>query len=132
MLQTLDSPRVGRPAAAAADALASLYAGIAGVPPVSVRAYQDDDAILVLMRFDPASAPTPNSEFDPPIEVSLLALPDLIAEAVLAETGRELLPGSLSVSVERGFAVLAFRLHEPSSWPVVGLFELERTLAAAR
>lgn len=126
MLEIADRPSNEALDATVAGVLATLYAGLAGSEPLSVRAYRDDDAILVLLRFDPLAPqigrdPAP----DPLMEVSMLAMPDLIVAAVLERTGERLLPGSLSVSVERGLAVFGFSVLDQDAPLVVEMFGLD-------
>jgi len=97
----------------AAAVLASLYAGVAGAPPSALRAYQEEDTLLLLLRFDPAllggAGATPGGSL---LDSALDAMPALVAELVHRRTGRTLVPGNLSVSTERGLAVFAFAVLE--------------------
>ena len=132
MLEIGDRPANDALDGAVAAALASLYTGLAGCEPVSVRAYRDDDAMLVLLRFDPLALDIARDRaFDPLIEVSMLALPDLVVAAVLERTGERLLPGSLSVSLERGLAVLGFSVLDEDAALVVEMFGLDSGLRLA-
>jgi len=115
---------------AAADALATLYAALAGSSPLSVRAYHDDDAMLVLLRFDARAALGAGEEEEPPIEIALMAMPDLVADAVRRRTGHALEPGSLSVSAPRGLALFTFTLVAESA-PAVPLDTLAGGLRLA-
>ena len=93
----------------AGEVLGNLYTAVTGEPPRRLHAYQDDDALLLLLRFDPALLSEANGEqFEPLIDISFMAMPDLIAEAVTDATGRTLMPGNLSICAERGLAVFAF------------------------
>ena len=74
-----------------------------------MRAYQDEDAILLLLRFDPAETENGSLErCSPLLDTAFLAMPGMIASAVEARTGRRLSPGNLSVCADRGLAVFAF------------------------
>ena len=93
----------------ASEVLTELYTVVCGHRPTAVRAYHEDDALLLMLRFDaeaigagPADAP------DALLDSAFAAMPGMIASAIEARTGRWLLPGSLSVCVERGLAVFAF------------------------
>ena len=93
----------------AGEVLGNLYTAVTGEPPRRLHAYRDDDALLLLLRFDPALLSEANGEqFEPLIDISFMAMPDLIAEAVTDATGRTLMPGNLSICAERGLAVFAF------------------------
>ena len=93
----------------AGEVLGNLYTAVTGEPPRRLHAYQDDDALLLLLRFDPSLLSEANGEqFEPLIDISFMAMPDLIAEAVTDATGRTLMPGNLSICAERGLAVFAF------------------------
>ena len=95
----------------AGEALGNLYTAVTGEPPRRLHAYHDDDALLLLLRFDPALlADASGEQFEPLIDISFMAMPDLVAEAVTEATGRTLLPGNLSICPERGLAVFAFSL----------------------
>jgi hypothetical protein len=105
----------GQPVEAVAAALLrSLFEGVAGEPPLALRAYHDDDTVLLLLRFDASLfEDTSGIRFEPLVEISLMAMTELIAEAVEERTGRKLVPGDLSVCAERGLAVFAFALGGP-------------------
>jgi hypothetical protein len=97
----------------AREVLASLYHALSGQPPKAVRAYAEDDALLLLLRFDPAElGAASDSTLDSPLDTTFIALPSMIASAVHHRTGRTLYPGNLSVSPERGLAVFAFSAFE--------------------
>jgi hypothetical protein len=103
----------------ASEVLKDLYRAVCGREVLAVRAYQDEDAILLLVRFDPNEVESDGSErFAPALDTALLAMPGMIASAVEARTGRRLAAGNLSVCAERGLAVFAFSaLDEPSEIP---------------
>ncbi len=93
----------------AGDVLTELYTVVCGHRPTAVRAYQEDDALLLMLRFEPdAIGDGPVEVPDAMLEQAFAAMPGMIATAIEARTGRWLLPGSLSVCVERGLAVFAF------------------------
>ena len=98
----------------AGEALGNLYTAVTGEAPRRLHAYHDDDALLLLLRFDPALlADASGEQFEPLIDISFMAMPDLIAEAVTDATGRTLMPGNLSICPERGLAVFAFSVLDP-------------------
>lgn len=99
----------------AASVLATLYAAVTGLWPRGLRAYHEDDALLVLLRFDRSLLEDETGRFDPLIHVSLQAMPELVAEAVYGRTGRRVLPGTLSISAERGLAAFAFIVLEDAA-----------------
>lgn len=120
--------------AIAADVLTELYTVVCGERPKAVGAYQEDDALLLLLRFDPAvlkdgPAESPESL----LETALAAMPGMIVSAIEARTGRWLLPGSLSVCAERGLAVFAFGTMEEDLDERSGddLFRIDTALSAA-
>jgi len=91
--------------AAAIDVLRALFEAITGAPPRTLRAYRDDDALLLLLRYEgPAT--------DPPVEIALMALPALVAEAVAKRTGRNVVGGAVSLCAPKGLAVLAFSVGD--------------------
>jgi len=94
----------------ACEVLADLYRAYCGAAPVAVRAYRDDDALLLLLRFDPEAPSEHGSVGDRrlPTAVALQAMPGMVASAVEARTGVRLAPGNLSMCSARGLAVFAF------------------------
>ncbi|HLW95505.1 MAG TPA: hypothetical protein VKS25_09025 [Solirubrobacteraceae bacterium] len=86
----------------AAEVLRDLYWAFAGEPPRALRAYREDDALLLLLRFDARSDAEP--------EVAFMALPSMVAEAVAHRTGKVLVPRDASVCASSGLAVLGFTL----------------------
>lgn len=97
----------------ACEVLADLYRAYCGSPPLGVRAYRDEDALLLLLRFEPAAFEDGGaSEADPLIGTALRAMPHMVASAVEARTGSRLAPGNLSLSSARGLAVFAFSVLE--------------------
>ena len=94
----------------ATEVLKDLYRAVCGREPLAVRAYQDDDAILLLLRFETNETDPPGRE--PRLDTAFLAMPGMIASAVEARVGRRLMPGNLSICAERGLAVLAFSAVE--------------------
>ena len=119
MLHTIETNTQQDVDAVAMHALETLFVGVSGESPLALRAYGDGDALLLLLRFDPAlleDASGPSVE--PLIDVAFMALPALIADAVHERTGRRIRPGNLTVSAERGLAVFGFTvlgLDEPSA-----------------
>ena len=107
----------------AAEVLGGLFAGLAGGPPRSLRAYQEDDALLLVLRVergmleDDGTLRRPGGLGD----VSLLAMPDLVADGVRERCGRTLIPGNLSACSSRGLAVFAFSVVSESAWGLPGL-----------
>jgi hypothetical protein len=100
----------------AGEALGNLYTAVTGEAPRRIRAYHEDDALLLLLRFDPSLLPDSSGEhFEPLIDISFMAMPDMIAEAVHEATGRTVMPGNLSICLERGLAVFAFSVLEDNA-----------------
>jgi hypothetical protein len=100
----------------ASEVLKDLYRAVCGREVLAVRSYQDEDAILLLVRFDPTEVESDGPDrFAPVLDTAFLAMPGMIASAVEARTGRRLAAGNLSVCADRGLAVFAFSaLDEPS------------------
>jgi hypothetical protein len=99
--------------AVATSALATLYSAVTGERPRALRAYHEHDALLMLLRFDRRQLEgATGGRNEPLIDSSLMALPELVAEAVHDRTGHVLVPGNLSISVERGLAVFAFTIGD--------------------
>jgi hypothetical protein len=94
----------------AAEMMAQLYAVAAGGPPLVSRAYHEEDALLLLLRFDPAHLTDTGEPGSPLSEAALMALPDMIASAVRSHTNKRhrLIPGSLTISSDRSFVSLGF------------------------
>ncbi len=93
----------------ASEVLRDLYRAVCGSEPAAVRSYRDEDAILLLLRFDPAELETRQREgFAPFLDTAFLAIPGMVASAVEARTGLRLAAGNLSVCADRGLAVFAF------------------------
>jgi hypothetical protein len=86
----------------AAEVLRDLYWAFAGQPPRALRAYRDDDALLLLLRFEVSGDAEP--------DVAFMALPSMVAEAVTHRTGHVLVPRDASVCASSGLAVLGFTL----------------------
>ena len=82
----------------AVEAFGNIYRAVTGGAEATVRSHIDEDAILLLMRFDASHA----------AEAAFMPMPAMIAAAVLARTGQVLSPGNLSICPERGLAVIAF------------------------
>ena len=97
---------------------AELFRAVTGRSPAALRAYQDDDALLVLLRFDPQEmAVDPADGVEPLLQTAFMAMPGMVATAVAARSGVQLVPGNLSVCPERGLAVFAFTEAESVSFP---------------
>jgi hypothetical protein len=95
--------------ALAREVLIDLYRALSGHAPKAVRVYGEDDALLLLLRFDPGElAGLAEGQFEPLIDTTFIALPSMIAGAVGRRAGRTLYPGNLSVCADRGLAVFAF------------------------
>jgi hypothetical protein len=93
----------------ASEILADLYWAVCGVQPKAIRAYTEDDALLLLLRFEPDEIQdSPFDAFEPLLFTAFAAMPALIGAAVEARTGQRLCPGNLLLCAERGLAVLAF------------------------
>lgn len=93
----------------ASEILADLYWAVCGVEPKAVRAYSEDDALLLLLRFEPEEIQDgPFDGCEPLLFTAFAAMPALIGAAVEARTGQRLWPGNLLLCSERGLAVLAF------------------------
>jgi hypothetical protein len=97
----------------ACEVLADLYRAYCGAAPLAVRAYRDDDALLLLLRFEPEAVTedvAADGDHDPLVAVAMRAMPGLVASAVEARTGVRLAPGNLSLCSARGLAVFAFSI----------------------
>jgi hypothetical protein len=93
----------------ACEVLADLYRAYCGTPPLAVRAYRDEEALLLLLRFEPEATEDCDADAaDPLVAVAMHAMPGMIASAVEARTGVRLDPGNLSLCSARGLAVFAF------------------------
>ena len=96
--------------AVAVEVLRVLFEAVTGTPPRRLRAYRDDDALLLALRYEP----TRPLATDPPVEVVLMALAQLVAEAVAKRTRQTLASAGVSVAEPKGLAVLAFSVAEDS------------------
>jgi hypothetical protein len=93
----------------ATDVLTDLYRAVCGRQPTAVRAYNDDDALLLLLRFEPSEIEDGDHEgLEHMLETAFLAMPGMIVSAVEARSGHRMVPGNLSVCADRGLAVFAF------------------------
>lgn len=93
----------------AREVLIDLYRALSGHTPAAVRVYGEDDALLLLLRFDLRQlGGDSETSLEPLIDTTLIALPGMIASAVHRRAGRTLYPGNLSVCADRGLAVFAF------------------------
>jgi hypothetical protein len=96
---------------------ADLYRAVTGRSPRALRAYQDEDALLVLLRFDQEEMLVdPSDGVEPLLQTAFMAMPGMVATAVQARSGAQLVPGNLSVCPERGLAVFAFTEAEPAAF----------------
>ena len=67
---------------------AELYRAVTGRAPQALRAYQDEDALLVLLRFDPQEmAVDPADGVEPLLQTAFMAMPGMVATAVAARSG---------------------------------------------
>ena len=100
----------------ASEVLKDFYRAVTGHEAEAVRSYRDEDAVLLLVRFDPTEiAERDSDELLPHLDTAFHAIPAMVASAVEARTGQRLAPGNLSVCVGRGLAVFAFSaLDEPA------------------
>lgn len=116
MLQTIEMHTDQAVEAVALDILDTVFVRVTGVAPRALRAYGDGDALLLLLRFDPALLERPSmSTVEPLVDIAFMALPTLIADAVRERTGRGFLPGNLTVCAERGLAVFGFTVLDEQS-----------------
>lgn len=105
----------------ATEVLRDLYVAVAGREPAAVRSYRDEDALLLLLRFendeqgDDDAQNEENEQVSPFLDTAFLAMPGMVASAVEARTGQRLAPGNLSVCADRGLAVFAFSALEETS-----------------
>ena len=91
----------------ACEVLTDLYRAYCGAPPLAVRAYRDEEALLLLLRFEP-DALDDDDQADLLTGTALRSMPGLVASAIEARTGCRLAPGNLSLCSARGLAVFAF------------------------
>jgi hypothetical protein len=107
----------------AAEVLGGLFDGLSGGTPRSVRAYREEDALLLVLRVGPGVIDDDGTlhRRDGLGAVSLLAMPEFVADAVHERCGRTLLPGSLSVCGGRGLVVFAFTAPVEPLWGEAGL-----------
>jgi hypothetical protein len=104
----------------ASQALGSLYTDMSGEAPLALCAFRDGDALLLLLRFDRELLEgADETRFGPLSALSFMALPELVAEVVRLRASRTPVPGSLSVSEERGLAVFAFSVLDVACDPDV-------------
>ena len=96
----------------ACEVLADLYRAYCGSRPLAVRSYRDEEALLLLLRFEPDSLEDDPTDDDSHTGTALRAMPGMITSAVEARTGSRLAPGNLSLSSARGLAVFAFTALE--------------------
>jgi hypothetical protein len=97
----------------AGEVLSGLYGALVGDTPRALRVYRDNDALLLLLRFDPELlAGADGGGVDSLAEASFMAMLELVAEVVSARGGLEVVPGNVRVCATRGLAVFALGLVE--------------------
>jgi hypothetical protein len=95
----------------ARDLLGELFAAHTGSAPRALRVYREADALMLLLRFDPALAGAgADAELESQMDASLMAMFEMVTEVVSARSGCELVPGNLSVHGPTGLAVFALRV----------------------
>jgi hypothetical protein len=95
----------------ARELLGQLFAVHAGEAARAVRVYRESDAVMLLLRFDPALAGCGgDAELESRIEASLMAMCEMVTEVVSQRSGSEIVPGNLSVCAATGLAVFAMRV----------------------
>jgi hypothetical protein len=95
----------------AREVLGELFAAHAGGAPRALRVYREADALMLLLRFDPALAGAgADAELEARMDASLMAMFEILTEVVSARGGREIVPGNLSVHAPTGLAVFALRV----------------------
>ena len=104
----------------ACEVLADLYRAYCGARPLAVRSYRDEEALLLLLRFEPDSLEDDDTGAGSLVGTALRAMPGMIASAVEARTGERLAPGNLSLCSVRGLAVFAFTALEDDDDQPVG------------
>ena len=118
----------------ACEVLTDLYRAYCGSRPLAVRAYRDEEALLLLLRFEP-EAIDDDDPADLVTGMALRAMPGLISSAIEARTGCRLAPGNLSLCSARGLAVFAFTMLDDDGEQTLDhdLFRIEAaTLTAER
>jgi hypothetical protein len=95
----------------ARDLLGELFAAYTGGAPRALRVYREADALMLLLRFDPALAGAgADAELESQMDASLMAMFEMVTEVVAARSGCDLVPGNLSVHGPTGLAVFAMRV----------------------
>ena len=113
MTEENDQTSDGTLADLAREVLMDLYHALCGHYPKAVRVYGEGEALLLLLRFDPAELwGSERISSETLAEATFAALPDMIVSAVERRRGQALEPGELSVCTQRGLAVFAFRAPE--------------------
>jgi len=117
----------------ASAVLSELYRTVCGRQPRAVRAYHDEDALLILLRFDPAEMVDVGADgLEHLLEGAFVAMPGMIASALEARGGIRVAPGNLSVCADRGLAVFAFSAGDETHEGDAGeLLSFEDSLARA-
>ena len=93
----------------AAGVLEDLYAAVYGERPVGVRTWCDGDALLMLLRLA-GPAPFSGARSEQGSTLPYGAIPELVATAVVVQTGCELAVGSWSIEPDLGLVMFVFRL----------------------
>ena len=97
----------------AVEVLEELYTALAGEAPRVVRAYRDSYALVLLLRFDAGIMRNRGEyELEPLIDISFMAMLEMVAEIVDERTGRPMAPGNLSVCADSGLAAFGFTLPD--------------------
>jgi hypothetical protein len=97
----------------AVQVLEELYMALAGEAPRVVRAYRDSDALVLLLRFDAGILRNRREyELEPLIDISFMAMLEMVAEIVAERTGRPMAQGNLSVCADSGLAAFGFTLPD--------------------
>jgi hypothetical protein len=95
----------------AREVLGQLFAVHAGEPARAVRVYRDSDAVLLLLRFDPRLAGAgADADLEARMEGALVAMCEMVTEAVSRRSGSRVIAGNVSVCAPIGLAVFAMRV----------------------
>jgi hypothetical protein len=95
----------------ARELLGQLFEAHTGNESRALRVYREADALMLLLRFDPALAGAGcDAELASQMDASLMAMFEMVTEVVSARSGCELVPGNLSVHCPTGLAVFALRV----------------------
>jgi hypothetical protein len=95
----------------ARELLGQLFEAHTGTAPRALRVYREADALMLLLRFDPALAGGgADAELSAQMDAALMAMFEMVTEVISARSGCELVPGNLSVHGPTGLAVFALRV----------------------